>query len=56
MSNKGEEIKVIVEEPCIDFYNLKTGGHAHRIKCGSTPQTLEWHPKKPLLVYFDFDE
>ncbi len=35
---------------------MRTGGHAHRIKCGSTPQTLEWHPKKPLLVYFDFDE
>ena len=55
-SNKGEEVKVPVEEPCIDFYNVVTGGHAHRIKCGNTQQVLEWHPKKPILAYFDYDE
>lgn len=46
----------MVEEPCIDLYNVATGGHAYRIRCGNTQQVLEWHPRKPILAYFDYDE
>lgn len=56
-SNKGEESRVkVTPEPCIDFYNTKTGGHAFRIKCGTSQQVMEWNPTRNVLAYVDITE